>query len=115
MINPALSAPSPNLIMKPGTTPADLHRIPDATHASSRPRREPETEDLTDYCSRPSCRNPFQRAAGPGRRQAFCTDFCRRTAQNELRRARSRLTHYEGVVQKLFVSRPIPFRYVRTH
>jgi hypothetical protein len=31
MINPALSAPSPNLIMKPGTAPADLHRIPDAT------------------------------------------------------------------------------------
>jgi hypothetical protein len=31
MINPKLSALSPNLIMKPGTTPADLHRIPDAT------------------------------------------------------------------------------------
>ena len=29
-----LSAPSPNLIMKPGTTPADLHRIPDATSFS---------------------------------------------------------------------------------
>jgi len=31
MINPTLSAPSPNLIMKPGTAPADLHRILDAT------------------------------------------------------------------------------------
>lgn len=68
---------------------------------SSRSRREPETEDLTDYCSRPNCRKGFQRAAGPGRRQAFCSEFCRRTAQNELRRAKSRLTHYEGVVQKL--------------
>ncbi len=28
---PKLSVPSPNLITKPGTTPADLHRIPDAT------------------------------------------------------------------------------------
>jgi hypothetical protein len=34
-------------------------------HASSRSRREPEAEDLTDYCSRPNCRKGFQRAAGP--------------------------------------------------
>jgi hypothetical protein len=35
MTSPKLSAPPPDLITKPGTTPADSHRIPDATHASS--------------------------------------------------------------------------------
>jgi hypothetical protein len=31
MINPKLSEPPHNLIMKSGTAPVDLHRIPDAT------------------------------------------------------------------------------------
>ena len=33
---PKLSLPSPNLITKPGTTPADLHRIPDVTTRDTR-------------------------------------------------------------------------------
>src|SRR5262249_1226230 len=37
MINPKLSAPSPTLIVKPGATPADLHRTPDTTAAYSTP------------------------------------------------------------------------------
>jgi hypothetical protein len=69
--------------------------------ADSRRRRVPEVDGLTDYCSRPSCRKEFRRTVGPGRRQAFCSEFCRRTAQNELRRTRSCLTHYEGIVRKL--------------
>jgi hypothetical protein len=69
--------------------------------ASSHPRHEPEAEHLTDYCSYPKCRKEFRRAAGPGRRQAFCSEMCRRTAQNELRRARARLAHYEALVLKL--------------
>lgn len=71
------------------------------SRASSHPRHEPEAEDLTDYCSYPKCRKEFRRAARPGRRQEFCSEICRRTAQNELRRARARLTHYEGLVLKL--------------
>ncbi len=67
----------------------------------TRPRHEPEDEELTDYCSRPKCRNEFRRTAKPGRRQAFCSEFCRRTAQNESRQAHARLAHYEAVVRKL--------------
>ena len=69
--------------------------------ASSHPRHESEAENLTDYCSHPKCRKEFRRAARPGRRREFCSEICRRTAQNELRRARARLTHYEGLVLKL--------------
>ena len=45
---PKLSAPSPNLTMKPGTTPADLHRIPDATPdaISSAKRSEPDSSPI---------------------------------------------------------------------
>lgn len=58
-------------------------------------------EALTDYCSRPSCREEFRRAPGPGRRQAYCSDICRRAAEKELRQARSRLAHFEDLVEKL--------------
>jgi len=56
---------------------------------------------LIDYCSRPSCRTEFRRAPGPGRRQAYCSEICRRTAERELRQARSKLTHFENLVEKL--------------
>jgi hypothetical protein len=56
---------------------------------------------LIDYCSRPSCRTEFRRAPGPGRRQAYCSEVCRRTAERELRQARSRLAHFEILVDKL--------------
>jgi hypothetical protein len=56
---------------------------------------------LIDYCSRPSCRQEFRRAPGPGRRQAYCSPICRRAAERELRQARSRLAHFEDVVEKL--------------
>src|ERR1044071_3281845 len=71
------------------------------TGASCRAGTDPEVEDLTDYCSRPSCRKEFRRTVGPGRRQAYCSEICRRTAEKELRRARARLAHYEELVQKL--------------
>ncbi len=67
----------------------------------SRPAREPEPEAVIDYCWRPSCREPFLRPAGPGRRKAYCSDTCRRAARNELRQARSRLAHFEALVEKL--------------
>lgn len=76
-----------------------------ARSTSTHPRRTrsdaTEPEDLIDYCSRPSCRKEFRRAAGPGRRQAFCSEFCRRAGERELRQARSRLAHFEAVVEKL--------------
>ncbi len=69
----------------------------------NRPRPEPEAEDLTDYCSRPLCRKEFRRAAGRGRRPAYCSEFCRRTAEKQLRQLKSRLAHYEDVVRMLRV------------
>jgi hypothetical protein len=71
------------------------------TRAINHPRHEPEAEELTDYCSYPKCRKEFRRAAKPGRPQEFCSEMCRRTAQNELRRAKARLTHYQALVLKL--------------
>jgi hypothetical protein len=62
---------------------------------------DPELEDLVDYCARPRCRAEFRRSPGPGRRQAFCSEMCRRTAERELRQARARLRHFHGVVAKL--------------
>ena len=68
---------------------------------TSRPEHLTEAEILTDYCSRPACRTEFRRAPGPGRRQAYCSEICRRTAERELRQARSRLAHFEDLVEKL--------------
>jgi hypothetical protein len=56
---------------------------------------------LIDYCSRPSCRREFRRGLGPGRRQAYCSEICRRTAEREYRQLRARLAHFEDVVEKL--------------
>lgn len=63
--------------------------------------RDLEVESLTDYCSRPKCRNEFRRQGGRGRRQEYCSDICRRTAEKELRQTKSRLEHFEALVQKL--------------
>lgn len=72
-----------------------------STHPRQTRPEAAEPEDLTDYCSRPSCRKEFRRTAGPGRPQAFCSEFCRRAAERELRQVRSRLAHFESVVEKL--------------
>lgn len=74
--------------------------------SSSRPRPSGPTSDiqeLPDYCARPSCRQPFTRVVGPGRPQAFCSDFCRRAAEKEERQLKKRLAHFEGLVDQLRV------------
>jgi hypothetical protein len=68
---------------------------------SSRSKPGLDAEGLIDYCSRPECREEFRRTAGPGRRQEYCSELCRRAAERELRRARSRLAHFEDLVEKL--------------
>lgn len=73
-------------------------------HASARrrvARPDDDVEELVDYCDRPTCRNEFRHRPGPGRRRAYCSEFCRRSAEKELRQVRSRLSHFEGVVQQL--------------
>jgi hypothetical protein len=69
--------------------------------ASTHSRRAFTTDVLIDYCSRPSCRKEFRRLARPGRRREYCSEICRRAAEKELRQARARLAHFEGLVQKL--------------
>lgn len=56
---------------------------------------------LVDYCARPQCGMEFRRAGGRGRRQAYCSEICRRTAQNELRALKARLAHFEELVGRL--------------
>ncbi len=63
--------------------------------------RDIEVETLTDYCSRPKCRKEFRRQGGRGRRQEYCSDICRRKAERELRQTKSRLEHFEGLVEQL--------------
>lgn len=74
-----------------------------STRASNRSNRPIEDESLVlvDYCWRPSCRAEFRRTGGPGRRQEYCSEICRRTVERELRQARSKLAHFEDVVEKL--------------
>lgn len=60
-----------------------------------------DTQELIDYCARPLCREEFRRPAGPGRRKAYCSELCRRAAEKQVRQARSRLAHFEAVVEQL--------------
>lgn len=60
-----------------------------------------ETQELPDYCARPACRRAFTRVIGPGRPQAFCSEICRRSAEKELRQAKSKLAHFETLVEQM--------------
>jgi hypothetical protein len=68
---------------------------------SGRSKTSADEPGLIGYCSRPNCRQEFRRSPGPGRRQAYCSEICRRTAERELRQVRSRLAHFEEVVEQL--------------
>lgn len=72
-------------------------------NVAARAERVEDAEGLVDYCAHPRCRKEFRRSIGPGRRQAYCSDICRRSAERELRQARTRLAHYEHVVETLRV------------
>lgn len=68
---------------------------------SSRSTDAARAEGLIDYCSRPKCQREFRPTAGPGRRQEYCSEICRRSAERERRQARRRLQHFETLVEKL--------------
>jgi hypothetical protein len=59
-----------------------------------------DTGGLVDYCARPVCRQEFRRRLARGRPQAYCSEGCRREAEKERRRAVSRLTHFQGLVEQ---------------
>lgn len=67
------------------------------------PREPDEPQEIVDFCARPKCREEFRRTVGPGRRQAYCSEFCRRSAERELRQTKSRLQHFEELVAQLRV------------
>jgi hypothetical protein len=60
-----------------------------------------EAEGLEDLCARPKCRTKFRRTIGPGRKQAYCSEICRRQAERELRQKRAQLAHFEHLVEVL--------------
>jgi hypothetical protein len=60
-----------------------------------------EPEALVAYCALPSCRKEFRRVTGPGRRKDFCSETCRRASEKELRQLRSRLTHFQALVEQV--------------
>lgn len=66
-----------------------------------RAKRLEEPETHPDLCSRPACRKEFRRVLGPGRGRAYCSDFCRRAAERELRQVKSRLARFERLVEML--------------
>jgi len=67
--------------------------------ATGRAERVEEAESLVDYCAHPQCRKEFRRTVGPGRKQAYCSDVCRRLAHSELRQKQARLAHFERIVE----------------
>lgn len=67
------------------------------------PQASVPEDELADFCARPACRREFRRTLGPGRRQAYCSEICRRSAEREFRQVAQRLKHFEGVVGQLRV------------
>jgi hypothetical protein len=78
-----------------------MPRSTSGERADAGSRGSVDLEDLPDLCSRPKCRREFRRLVGPGRRQAYCSETCRRNAEKELRQAKSRLAHFEQLVKNL--------------
>ena len=72
-------------------------------NVAGRAERAEEAESLVDFCARPTCRTEFRRTIGPGRKQAYCSEMCRRQAERELRQKRISLAHFERVVEMLRV------------
>lgn len=77
-----------------------------ASSAGSRRRaaRAPELQELPDFCSRPRCHREFRQSVGRGRRQEYCSEVCRRTAEKEIRQLRSQLQHFERLVDELRIN-----------
>lgn len=63
-----------------------------------RERAAVTAEDVAAYCARPGCQLEFRRAIQPGHPQLYCGEPCRRKAQQEARRIRSRLRDLEATV-----------------
>lgn len=57
-------------------------------------------ETVATYCSRPGCGQEYRRTIQPGHPQIYCTESCRRKAQQETRRIRSRLRDLEATVSQ---------------
>lgn len=56
---------------------------------------------VTAYCADPQCRKEFRRTAGRGRPRIYCSDACRRSAENAARRISAQLQHHREMAQML--------------
>lgn len=56
--------------------------------------------DLADYCARPMCRRQFQRSAGRGRRQDYCSETCRRLSDRDYKRAKAMVDQFERLARR---------------
>ena len=56
------------------------------------------TQDVAAYCARPACGREFRRSVQPGRPQIYCQEDCRRAAEQEIRKIKSRLRDLEATV-----------------
>jgi hypothetical protein len=74
--------------------PIDRRPAPRRDRASS-----PGT--VTAVCARPMCRREFSQRLDRGRPRNYCSADCRRIVDNERRRTRSRLEHYQQNVDRL--------------
>ena len=59
-----------------------------------------EPQEVAAFCARPGCDREFRKLIARGRPQAYCSDTCRRSAEREVRRLRSRLAHFEAMVDQ---------------
>lgn len=69
-----------------------------AASLHERPTRDPGTQDIAAYCARPACDNEYRRSIQPGRPQLYCGEPCRRRAEHEVRRIKSRLRDLQTTV-----------------
>lgn len=63
-----------------------------------RPQEDADAQDVPAYCARPACGNEYRRLIQPGRPQLYCGEPCRRRAEQEVRRIKSRLRDLEATV-----------------
>src|SRR6516162_5319570 len=81
--------------------PLEAARPRPRPNVADRAEHVEEAEGLEDLCARPKCREKFRRTIGPGRKQAYCSEMCRRQAERDLRRNRALLAHFEHLVEML--------------
>lgn len=56
---------------------------------------------VTGYCADPQCRKEFRKTLGRGRPRIYCSEACKRSAENAARRISAQLAHHQQMAQML--------------